>query len=435
MSASEPSSIDQLLQQGIAAAKSGSKDNAREILMRVVEQDEHNEKGWLWLSGVVESLEDRRICLENVLELNPENALALQGLRWLDEHAPPVSTDRCPHCNSPLPPSGTRCPQCHKPLIIVCPACGEHIDISEAHCPQCGQPLGHFRQGAEYYLALAEAYRQNDRLSFIPEVLAYAAQAAPNDPQVLQHSAKLYEDIGFDRDAISTYQRLITLTPDQAEPYLQLGAIYQRLKLPTEARAVYEQAAQHIHDNAIVPFELARLRIAAGEEALDLLQQAVQIDPGYAAAQLLLGKVQLDRGEERLAAPHFRAAIEASEPNSPIGLEARHKWAKVQPGVRQHSDGWTEAARRLIALMITPALAVLSNSKLSLLSINLNEWLLLIVALLGSFLWMSASDLPRNAIMARLFGQPGPSRSWRTIIGWAGTGLWLTAFVLMLIDV
>ncbi|MCI0396280.1 MAG: hypothetical protein L0332_02215 [Chloroflexi bacterium] len=71
------------LRQGIAAAKNGDKSTARELLLQVVEADENNEQAWLWLSGVVETDEDRRICLENVLALNPANAAAGHGLARL----------------------------------------------------------------------------------------------------------------------------------------------------------------------------------------------------------------------------------------------------------------------------------------------------------------------------------------------------------------
>jgi hypothetical protein len=48
--------------------------------MRVVEQDEENTQAWLWMSGVVDSLEDREVCLENVLALDPDHAAARRGL-------------------------------------------------------------------------------------------------------------------------------------------------------------------------------------------------------------------------------------------------------------------------------------------------------------------------------------------------------------------
>jgi len=72
-----------LLRQGITAARTGDKETARNLLMRVVEHDEGNATAWMWLSGVVESLDDRQVCLENVLTLDPQNQAARQGLEWV----------------------------------------------------------------------------------------------------------------------------------------------------------------------------------------------------------------------------------------------------------------------------------------------------------------------------------------------------------------
>ncbi len=54
-----PNEVNTWLRQGIAAARAGQRAQAREMLMQVVEIDEENLLAWLWLSGVVDSLEDR----------------------------------------------------------------------------------------------------------------------------------------------------------------------------------------------------------------------------------------------------------------------------------------------------------------------------------------------------------------------------------------
>jgi len=68
------------LTAGIAAAQDGKRAEARELLLRVVQIDENNGEAWLWLSRVVTTLEDREVCFENVLTLDPENEAAQRGL-------------------------------------------------------------------------------------------------------------------------------------------------------------------------------------------------------------------------------------------------------------------------------------------------------------------------------------------------------------------
>jgi hypothetical protein len=95
--------VEQLLGQSIATLNAGRKAEARNLLMQVVEQDERNEMAWLWLSGAVDTDENRRICLENVLAINPNNGVASRGLesliakegvRPLSAGSPPASEAR-----------------------------------------------------------------------------------------------------------------------------------------------------------------------------------------------------------------------------------------------------------------------------------------------------------------------------------------------------
>src|SRR6266540_109148 len=96
--------MSDLLQQGIAAARAGNRAEARALLTRAIEADERNEQAWLWLSGVVDDPNDMRTCLHNVLELNPNNAKARQGLAWVDsKYGPPAPAEIVP----PAPPAPT----------------------------------------------------------------------------------------------------------------------------------------------------------------------------------------------------------------------------------------------------------------------------------------------------------------------------------------
>jgi len=72
-----------MLNRAIIAAKAGRKAEARQLLEAVLDTDERNERAWLWLSGVVDSDEERVICLENVLSINPDNQAAHRGLAVL----------------------------------------------------------------------------------------------------------------------------------------------------------------------------------------------------------------------------------------------------------------------------------------------------------------------------------------------------------------
>jgi tetratricopeptide (TPR) repeat protein len=63
----------ELLRQGVDAARAGRRLEAREILLRVVDLEPRNELAWMWLTGLVDDLEDKIIACENVLTINPAN--------------------------------------------------------------------------------------------------------------------------------------------------------------------------------------------------------------------------------------------------------------------------------------------------------------------------------------------------------------------------
>lgn len=71
------------LDEAIQYIRMGNREEGRQILEEILEVDENNEEVWLWLTSVVETDEDREVCFENVLALNPDNIVAQKGLEAL----------------------------------------------------------------------------------------------------------------------------------------------------------------------------------------------------------------------------------------------------------------------------------------------------------------------------------------------------------------
>ena len=136
-------SYDALLKEGIAAARAGQATKARDCLLPVVQGDERNVQAWYWLSRVVESPDEREICLENVLALDPGHAgvqselAALRAqLAQAQEPARPaiefipataeeclvsdaaVAPLPCPYCGAPAAPQARQCPACSRAISV-----------------------------------------------------------------------------------------------------------------------------------------------------------------------------------------------------------------------------------------------------------------------------------------------------------------------------
>lgn len=150
--------LSEWLRNAIAAAKIGQRQQARELLMRVIEANERSEQAWLWLSLVVDSDEERLICLENALTLNPDNVQARAGLKALQKRgvvaekpivefpgeneeeydavvqvaepsqATPIQRPALEERDSFMAPDG-------------CPYCGLTVRDSDSQCPHCGGRL------------------------------------------------------------------------------------------------------------------------------------------------------------------------------------------------------------------------------------------------------------------------------------------------------
>jgi hypothetical protein len=72
------------LQAGITAAREGHQAEARALLKEALQANPLSEQGWLWMSAVVDTTPERRVCLERVLNINPGNHTARAGLERLD---------------------------------------------------------------------------------------------------------------------------------------------------------------------------------------------------------------------------------------------------------------------------------------------------------------------------------------------------------------
>ncbi len=167
--------VEVLLQEGITAVKRGDKENGRKLLMEVLDIDDRNEKAWLWLSGAVESSEDRIICLENVLTINPDNKTAQKGLAKFTSADKPAEGTRIVVQREKVPVSTASAilyPERHvetlewsdptpeikpteqvgyaaddsyddvwKRKVDICAYCAYEVAFDETKCPQCKRNL------------------------------------------------------------------------------------------------------------------------------------------------------------------------------------------------------------------------------------------------------------------------------------------------------
>jgi hypothetical protein len=76
-------SVDQLLAAGERAYGEGQRRLAHEVWREAAVVDPYNEQVWIALLKVLDTDEDRRVCLQNILVINPLNVEARHRLRVL----------------------------------------------------------------------------------------------------------------------------------------------------------------------------------------------------------------------------------------------------------------------------------------------------------------------------------------------------------------
>lgn len=77
--------VDEMVARAKTAYRSGRSAEARDLLLDVVQHDPSHQDAWLWLSGLVDTLDYQRECLENVLALNPMHERARKGLAAVEQ--------------------------------------------------------------------------------------------------------------------------------------------------------------------------------------------------------------------------------------------------------------------------------------------------------------------------------------------------------------
>jgi TolB protein len=143
--------LNNLLRAGIQAAKDKKRNEARELLQKVLELDDSNETAWMWLATVMETPKEQRICLENVLEINPNNERARQMLERL--RPTPITGNTVA---SPRPPQA--------PPVTVTNSAPPRQSVNR---PVTNKPLPDARAAQQRRVQAAQGRRRTNPLVFV----------------------------------------------------------------------------------------------------------------------------------------------------------------------------------------------------------------------------------------------------------------------------
>lgn len=152
----------EILSQAIARYKAGDRAGAAVLFAQVVRSEPENEAAWLWLGASIDDLDKKRFCLQQALNLNPDNQdvrRALEKLNASPEPPGPTLVEMVTGEAAAVEPAAAAQPEPAPPtdtITLVCPACGGNVEIAagldSVECVHCGRTLRVQRDGMEISL-------------------------------------------------------------------------------------------------------------------------------------------------------------------------------------------------------------------------------------------------------------------------------------------
>ncbi|HYO87879.1 MAG TPA: hypothetical protein VER79_04480 [Candidatus Limnocylindrales bacterium] len=94
MAVQQSDRIEDLLKAGRKAAKAGDRALANARYRKAAELSPYDERVWLALLDVVTEDDDRRVCLDNIVRINPGNAKAARQLQALQPPDPQAEAEQ-----------------------------------------------------------------------------------------------------------------------------------------------------------------------------------------------------------------------------------------------------------------------------------------------------------------------------------------------------
>jgi tetratricopeptide (TPR) repeat protein len=305
----DQSQVGALLGQGIAAAKSGKAEQARQILLRVVELDETNVQGWLWLSSVVDDPADKFTCLHNVLTLDPDNQPAQLGLARLDQ-LPPSPDTQVVDPSSPLPPEDDAKTSSPKPTGRVSrykrlsPRKTSKESPSTSSIENLGSAAGLVISRSDESIYSTSNTKPSERrggarcpFCRLPVSVMAVACDHCQLPLVID-CPDCDTRIDVELSACPSCGRSMGTFKDKTVYFANLAVAYQSQKKHHNAVMAWEVVQLLDRDYPDLYLQLAKAQAGANRsnDAIQTLRSVLEAEPGQEAASLVLGEIYHNLG-------------------------------------------------------------------------------------------------------------------------------------------
>lgn len=184
----------------------------------------------------------------------------------------------------------------------------------------------------ELYHAIAEMYEVRGEYDSARLTLSRAVKKYPEDAELLEHYGELVYQLKRFEEALSVWQALANLEPDNVEVWANIAAVYERLGQPLKAVDSYETL--RLLDPSKAEMLLGReasLLSGAGQHkrAIDTYQRLQVLRPEAHMLPFMIGGLYLEMGDTLSADSAFGEASRM-QPVEPRYWELRIRLAAIR---------------------------------------------------------------------------------------------------------
>lgn len=173
-----------------------------------------------------------------------------------------------------------------------------------------------------------------------------ALAAFPENPEILSVAGQVYQLSGDTNQALTTYNKLTNLLPNNPQPYLRIAEMHLAAKNKQAARDILAKGIDKQPDS--LPLQRAQIMLDVADErfndALTTARAIQKTQPKEAAGYLLEGDIHLAKKSWKDAATAYRAGLKAAPTTD---LAGRLYVALLQGGQTAEAgnsvDGWLKA--------------------------------------------------------------------------------------------
>ena len=166
----------------------------------------------------------------------------------------------------------------------------KNFEVTESLCKKIlSIDANHF----DSLVLLSNIYALNRDYQRAKELLIKANEIKPNNLSVLNNLGTAYKELGYEKESINYYEKIIKINPKHTNALYNLGVAFYNLKNFEKAKFFFKKTAE-IQPNfarAFVSLANVYAELKEYENAVSNYQKAIEINPDLVSAHNNLGLV------------------------------------------------------------------------------------------------------------------------------------------------